>query len=310
MSAEQQPQYQQQQQQQQEEEEVPKQLQRQVFISHTGQDCLGRIFATSILQPALQAAGISTYTDCMDLHPGSAWPTELVQAAATSAVFVAVITKTYPKRFWCLRELDLALHGHPDYPRTAKPCVIPVFIDSHKSISAVSAEQVLQHVQKRLDSMPPGTQQVSEQITADTGLHSLFAAELRDLHSLQLPHAAARVAGNMAVLTEVKHSIRRQRQDDPNSEWQQLLRQLEQQQQQQQPSGPPVSLPSPPAKNEEYEMARKVVAQVLLQLPVLAYLDTSTLVGYQGQLAQLTAQLMVDEPSMLGLWLHGPGRYH
>jgi hypothetical protein len=56
-------------------------------------------------------------------------------------------------------------------------------------------------------------------------------------------------------------------------------------------------------------MARFVAAAALKQLPASLRLALILpgLVGYEEQLAKLTAQLVVDDPDMLGLWLYGPG---
>src|SRR6478609_7959941 len=129
-------------------------LRKQVFISHTGQDEQGRIFAASVLKPALDTAGITTFIDFNSLSPGCLWQPELVEAAATSAVFVVVLTRTFGKRFWCLRELDIALHGHPCYPRGGEaPIIIPVYIDHHKEIDQVSIEEVKKQLQKHINEM-------------------------------------------------------------------------------------------------------------------------------------------------------------
>jgi len=49
---------------------APADLQRQVFISHTAADDQGRIFANSILKPALETAGLDVYVDFRNLQPG------------------------------------------------------------------------------------------------------------------------------------------------------------------------------------------------------------------------------------------------
>jgi hypothetical protein len=109
-------------------------MQRQVFISHTGQDNDAKAFAASILKPALAAAGLSVFMDFSNLPPGCQWSTELVEAAAHSAVVVAVLSACYVHRFWCMYELDLALHGKPGQPRACEPLIIPVFYHSPSDI--------------------------------------------------------------------------------------------------------------------------------------------------------------------------------
>jgi len=151
------PQQQQQQQQQQsatsDQDGAP--LLRQVFISHTGQDEGAKEFAACVLKPALEAAGMKVYMDFSDLSLGSAWPQLLVTAACLSAVTVVVLSKTYTERFWCMLELDLALHGHPEHPRQQQPLVIPVFYDDPKRLASV------QDIQQRWAAarVPPERQQ-------------------------------------------------------------------------------------------------------------------------------------------------------
>jgi hypothetical protein len=105
-----------------------------VFISHTGRDEGAKMFAASILKPALEAAGLAVYMDFSNLELGSNWREELVDAAANSMVVVVVLSKTFSNQFWCMLELDLALHAHPQQgqgdPCGGTPLVIPVFYDS------------------------------------------------------------------------------------------------------------------------------------------------------------------------------------
>jgi hypothetical protein len=115
---------------------VKQPLKRQVFISHTGQDEGAKTFAASILKPALEATGLAVYMDFSSLEMGSKWPQELVDNAANSMVVVVVLSKTFSNQFWCMLELDLALHAHQqqqeggDESDTRQPLVLPVFYDS------------------------------------------------------------------------------------------------------------------------------------------------------------------------------------
>lgn len=134
------------------------QLQRQVFISHTGQDDRARVFAVNILKPALEAAGLSVFIDFTDLAPGSNWPSALVDAAAHSAVVVAVLSVSYVRHFWSMLELDLALHGTTKQQRENSPVVIPVLFNSLADIlqpqgssAPVSLKQLWQ------DKIAPGS---------------------------------------------------------------------------------------------------------------------------------------------------------
>jgi hypothetical protein len=78
----------------------PKQLERRVFISHTGSDEGAKVFAQSVLKQALDNAGLDTFLDTKNLPPGCDWPGELVDAAAHSAVFVAVLVRRRGARGW------------------------------------------------------------------------------------------------------------------------------------------------------------------------------------------------------------------
>jgi hypothetical protein len=116
-------------------------LKRQVFISHTGQDAGAKTFSASVLKPTLEAAGLAVYMDFTSLDLGKNWSQELVDAAANSMVVVVVLSKTYTNQFWCMLELDLALHAHPQQHLEgqvgsihSKPLLIPVFYDSPDAI--------------------------------------------------------------------------------------------------------------------------------------------------------------------------------
>jgi len=55
----------------------------QVFISYAGVDVDARVFAISVLKPALEAAGLKVFLDVMSLRPGSKGA-PLPQRAATT----------------------------------------------------------------------------------------------------------------------------------------------------------------------------------------------------------------------------------
>ena len=442
-------------------------LQPQVFISHTAADDDGRIFAASILKPALETANVKVFIDDVSLPPGCEWPAQLVKEAATSVVFVVVLTKSYPTRPWCLRELDLALHGHPDHPTGgAKPLIIPVYYDHHSSLQQVSVEQLQADRQQRLDRLARAGKQGStewqdlQRLDLERMLNNVQALQLtqavrrqhqglptqlpqqlcqthgqllsqlpagdrlslkqlpqpqhvfldqllQQLLSLeQLPQLPQQQQQQQQSLEQLPHqqqqqqeSLEHQMQQTPQESPQQLSphqqqQQQEQQQQTQQDSleqlpqqqqeeslqqrqqyqqvsleqGPkhqqvsleqqqqqqqqvsseqlpqqrqqqqvsPEQVPQPqqqqvflelqpavgssrssrdpggpPPKDEEWQLARKVVATALQHLPAeqrLAYIP-SGLVGYEQQLADLTAQLTVDQPGKLGVWLYGPGGF-
>jgi len=251
----------------------PAELLRQVFISHTAADEQGRIFAASILAPALERAGLKPYLDCSDLKPGCEFQEELVQAAATSAVFVVVITKQYPQRLWCLKELDLALHGHPSFPRQTAPTIIPVRIDARETWQQLSQQQLQQDIERRM-ATPPAVGDPCQQ------------QELQDLHQ-----HAQRLLNNIAALSRLQ-DVRR-------------LHQSEQQQQQEGGAASSSRRQSGP-KDEERQLAEAVAAAAKDKLPALAYTPDG-LVGTYEQRACLLYKLAVDAPDYKVLWLYGPG---
>jgi hypothetical protein len=108
----------------------------QVFISHTGSDEQAKTFAASILRPALQAAGLPVFMDFSDLVAGDEWPSKLVNAASNSQIVVAVLSKQYPTRFWCMYELYLARQRELEGTGGGwnAPLVIPVFYDAVKDV--------------------------------------------------------------------------------------------------------------------------------------------------------------------------------
>jgi hypothetical protein len=79
---------------------------------------------------------------------------------------VVVLSKKYTERPWCMRELDLVLHGDPQYPRQQQPLVIPVYYDDPKSLPPERAlkenweerQQQQQHQQQQGSTVPPDCQ--------------------------------------------------------------------------------------------------------------------------------------------------------
>jgi hypothetical protein len=103
----------------------------QVFISHTGQDPDARTFAASILYPALRGAGLPVFIDFAGgcVEKGSHWE-RVLERAAGSKVVVLVLSKSYASRFWCMRELHLALRAMDTFG--SQPTIIPVYYhDEH-----------------------------------------------------------------------------------------------------------------------------------------------------------------------------------
>jgi hypothetical protein len=73
----------------------PVQLARRVFVSYAGSDGGAKVFAQSVLKQALDKAGLQIFlgTDAQDLPPSCDVPERLADAAAHSAVFVAVLVR-------------------------------------------------------------------------------------------------------------------------------------------------------------------------------------------------------------------------
>lgn len=67
------------------------------------------------------------FMDFSDLEAGSAWREELITAAGNSAIVVAVLSRSYTERFWCMYELNLARRTCDKLGRL--PYIIPVFYD-------------------------------------------------------------------------------------------------------------------------------------------------------------------------------------
>jgi hypothetical protein len=80
---------------------------------------------------------VPTTLDYTSLEPGDTFQRELMKAAAHSSVFVAVLSKQYVQRFWCMLELDLALHWRKQQQRSQVPVVLPVFFDDYSGISTL-----------------------------------------------------------------------------------------------------------------------------------------------------------------------------
>jgi hypothetical protein len=235
----------------------PLPLKRQVFISHTASDEGARVFAASVLKVALDTAGIKNFID-YKMDPGCNWPAKLEEEAATSAVFVVVLSKNYPQRFWCLHELDVALNGHRNYPRQSTPFIIPVYYDAPKDVSPPSPEQLQQLVADHRDGYQ----------------HQQFQED-----------RAEHWPGNMQHIIGRHQSVRRAHQDDSKQE-------------------PRSSVPLP--KDEEWQMALRVVAEANQHLPKVA-LAPEVLFGFEEQAPDLAAQLFKEGPGQVGLWLYGPG---
>lgn len=113
-------------------------LYQQAFVAHTGQDEAARVFTNSILKPTLEAAGLTVFVDWLSVEPGGMWASQIEDAAINSCVFVAGMSVGFVRRFWCMHELDLALHGRPDAAQQ-RPLLVPVYFDPEDRIIAEAA---------------------------------------------------------------------------------------------------------------------------------------------------------------------------
>jgi hypothetical protein len=191
---------------------ICKPLQRQVFISHTGQDADAKTFAVDILRPKLEVAGLKTYVDFRDLALGCEWPQELVEAATNSMVVVAVLSRTYTNQFWCMLELDLALHSRDHLcaqnMRGGRPLVIPVFYDSpdkvvkHEAIKERWSGDLEQQLQSVEGLGPEWTRRVDASrwagnITAMKGLFQHLRRRLESADKDEQTQLAERVVSEV-----------------------------------------------------------------------------------------------------------------
>jgi hypothetical protein len=82
-------------------------LQNLVFVSHTTQDDqrLSASLLAKGISEALIAVRVPTFFDATSLTSGVVWARAIEASAAGAQVFVAIISPSYPKRYWCMREL-------------------------------------------------------------------------------------------------------------------------------------------------------------------------------------------------------------
>ena len=82
-------------------------LQNLVFVSHTSQDdaSLSASLLAKGISEALIAVRVPTFFDATALTGGDVWGRAIEVCAAGAQVFVAVISPSYFKRYWCMREL-------------------------------------------------------------------------------------------------------------------------------------------------------------------------------------------------------------
>jgi hypothetical protein len=84
----------------------------QAFLSHTGQDKdKGTVSLVQAIKQRLQDQRIPAFFDARVLRPSAPFAPCLELGLVASKVFVVVVSPNYFTRFWCMRELDLALNA-------------------------------------------------------------------------------------------------------------------------------------------------------------------------------------------------------
>jgi TIR domain len=99
----------------------------QAFLSHTGQDNDNGHNAanfTKHVAASLRRDGIQRFLDCDSLKLGADWSDDITDNAQHSRVMVAVLSPSYFERYWCMRELDLAITASTSIDGIT---IIPVF---------------------------------------------------------------------------------------------------------------------------------------------------------------------------------------
>ncbi|CAM9361946.1 unnamed protein product, partial [Chrysoparadoxa australica] len=94
------------------------------FISHTGKDAdlpgLNPANFVAWLDEYLREVKyVKTFID-RHIEKGDLWMKKIREEASTSQVMVVVLSPSYPLRYWCMVELDLAIE-------TAEIIIIPVY---------------------------------------------------------------------------------------------------------------------------------------------------------------------------------------
>ena len=102
---------------------LPPEIRSPVFISHTGQDDTARNFAAH-LGDKMKDQDIEYFYDARCIPPSVQWEQVIREAVSDCSVFVAVLSPTYFKRYWCMHELDLAL--------TNKRAILPIYYSIDK----------------------------------------------------------------------------------------------------------------------------------------------------------------------------------
>jgi len=109
-----------------------------VFLSHTGVDPDAAAFAAFVGAKLQDKYEIDSFLDSETIKTGDAWRHKIETHAKGRTVFVAILSKNYFERFWCLHELDMAFRHN---------CiVIPVYfgktVEIPKATNAAFADRL------------------------------------------------------------------------------------------------------------------------------------------------------------------------
>lgn len=98
------------------------------FLSHTGREYRAGELAGAIYD-RLKAKKRLSFFDVKTIDGGEFWASKIETSVKRSLVFVPIISPTYPKRFWPMRELDIAINETPYLPGTrGGRMIIPVIL--------------------------------------------------------------------------------------------------------------------------------------------------------------------------------------
>ncbi len=118
-------------------------LLRQAFISHTGQHDTSRVVAT-FLAKQLKSQGVQRFIDYDALNPGSDWSEELERHAQLSKVMVLLLSPDYFSRYWCMRELDLAMAAWRSRRDSRRDTIIIIPVCCHPGLTVGDVGRVQQ----------------------------------------------------------------------------------------------------------------------------------------------------------------------
>lgn len=104
-----------------------------VFLSHTGQHPFSAAFTEFLSESLEKKYDISTFLDSTFLEAGRRWEQDIEYCATNCRVFVCILSKPYFSRYWCMRELDLALRSGRCVLVVCHSCMVPDLDDHAKN---------------------------------------------------------------------------------------------------------------------------------------------------------------------------------